>query len=319
MVKLKRIQLTLAFMIFTSLIFSSGLNVFADRKTQSDDISLSSGVSSFPVESVAATGGAASVAENSTYYTLKPDRRKCMSPMCGGYFVKRVNLSKTRCANGGSEDECYVSEIDWNGQPQVEPGRALLRGTMTVRADKRFGKLGTLKVTESWQAATENKPAGDFYRVRDRGLRCITFPCPTHLEAKLNANASRTVAGVDLSGAQATDTATSDAFMAMTSKDGILAAGSHERVTGPGGRSETLKASQFYLRSKPAQATNPKPGKPCVRTGCSGQVCADHNVITTCIYRAEYACYQKAKCERQVDGNCGFTKTPELTACLANK
>ena len=249
--------------------------------------------------------------DNSTYYTVRQDMRKCVSPMCGGFFVKRVNFPTTLCADGSSGGQCYVAEIDWNGQAQVDINKALLRGTIILLNNKRFGKLGNLKVTESWQAASDDTPSGDFYRTRDRGLRCITFPCPTHLEAKLNSIDNRAIAGVDLAGAHAADTTVSDAFQAMTSADGVIVAGSHEAVRGPAGKSETLKASQFYLRARPATAS-----KPCFPTGCSKQVCADHNVLTTCIWREEYSCYQNAKCERQADGNCGFTQTPELTSCL---
>lgn len=56
----------------------------------------------------------------------------------------------------------------------------------------------------------------------------------------------------------------------------------------------------------------------CHPTGCSGQSCSDQDIITTCEYRAEYVCYQKAKCERQSTGRCGWTQTPELLKCLAN-
>jgi hypothetical protein len=59
------------------------------------------------------------------------------------------------------------------------------------------------------------------------------------------------------------------------------------------------------------------PVNACRRSGCSGQICADQDVVTTCEFRPEYACYQKAACGRQPDGNCGFTSTPELTQCLA--
>lgn len=54
----------------------------------------------------------------------------------------------------------------------------------------------------------------------------------------------------------------------------------------------------------------------CIRTGCSGQICADQEMMTTCEFREEYACYQGAICERQANGECGFTPTEELTACL---
>lgn len=60
----------------------------------------------------------------------------------------------------------------------------------------------------------------------------------------------------------------------------------------------------------------------CVRGGCSGQLCVSaedvDSAITTCEYRAEYACYQAATCEVQATGECGFTKTDELNSCLAN-
>lgn len=60
----------------------------------------------------------------------------------------------------------------------------------------------------------------------------------------------------------------------------------------------------------------PKPA--CVVGGCSSEVCADHAVFSTCIFRPEYACYHAASCARQDDGNCGWTQTPALTQCIAD-
>jgi hypothetical protein len=54
----------------------------------------------------------------------------------------------------------------------------------------------------------------------------------------------------------------------------------------------------------------------CVRTGCSGQICADEEMVSTCDYRPEYACYKEADCERQADGKCGWTPSSALAACL---
>jgi eight-cysteine-cluster-containing protein len=56
----------------------------------------------------------------------------------------------------------------------------------------------------------------------------------------------------------------------------------------------------------------------CKVTGCSGQICADEDVVTTCEYKPEYACYKTAKCERQEDGKCGWTPSEDLVACLYN-
>ncbi|MCI0566340.1 hypothetical protein L0Y46_04065 [bacterium] len=66
----------------------------------------------------------------------------------------------------------------------------------------------------------------------------------------------------------------------------------------------------------PLTSGEPKPNGDCVITGCSGQVCADEEAITTCEYRPEYACYQNAACERQTNGECGWTETPALASCI---
>jgi hypothetical protein len=151
------------------------------------------------------------------------------------------------------------------------------------------------------------------YRVRDRSLRCITSPCPTHHEAKLNSTFSLNIAGVDLIGAGLGSNNAAVVLTAMTGPDAAIIAGSNVPVTGPGGRLLELKATQVYFRNR----TSVSNAKPCMKTGCSAAVCSDHELITTCEWRPEYACYQKATCERQPDGNCGFTRTRELTSCLA--
>lgn len=55
----------------------------------------------------------------------------------------------------------------------------------------------------------------------------------------------------------------------------------------------------------------------CVVTGCSSEVCSDQEVMTTCVYKEEYVCYEYAKCERQPGGDCGWTKTDEYSECLS--
>ena len=254
------------------------------------------------------------LASTSSFYSFRHDLRKCASPRCGGYFVKLVNEARTRCADNRWASECYVASIDWNGQAEPESDRALLRGTMRLQGDKN-GRYGVLRVTEVWQATSATEPSGTFFRVRDRGIRCIAAPCPTHHEARLNSTQGRDIAGVDLSGAGAPENLLGEATQAMTSTDGILVSGEHAPVTGPAGHSVTLKVTQFYLRAS-AGKTASGSLKPCVRSGCSNQICADHAVMTTCEFRPEYACYQKATCERQANGDCGFTPTPELNECL---
>jgi len=279
---------------------------------------------------------------NSAFYLVRRDLRRCASPMCGGYFIRRVNSGLTRCSNGRQMSECYVAHIDWSGIAEAEfekaigPNQpdpnasnftlseqvvdiaklngALMRGSI-VTIGNLFGRYGVLKIREVWYAANDEKPYGDFFRVRDLGIKCIAAPCPTHQEAKLNSPSTRKIAGVDLSEARAGEGAVEQAQTAMSSSTGIIVAGGHSTVTGPAGQGLMLKASQFYLQQEPKRSDAGL--KPCMKTGCSGQICSDHEVITTCEYRTEYECYKKATCERQVNGECGFTKTRELTDCLA--
>ena len=54
----------------------------------------------------------------------------------------------------------------------------------------------------------------------------------------------------------------------------------------------------------------------CNITGCSREICAEEEVMSTCQMRSEYVCYKSARCERQSSGQCGWTLTPKLNTCL---
>ncbi len=57
----------------------------------------------------------------------------------------------------------------------------------------------------------------------------------------------------------------------------------------------------------------------CRISGCSGQICAEEEMMSTCEYNPIYACYKSSevRCERQASGKCGWTETASLKACLA--
>lgn len=68
----------------------------------------------------------------------------------------------------------------------------------------------------------------------------------------------------------------------------------------------------------PTPVVTPTTPAKCYVGGCSGQICSDkEGVASTCEYREEYACYKDAKCERQNNGQCGWTNTAALTSCLS--
>ncbi len=81
----------------------------------------------------------------------------------------------------------------------------------------------------------------------------------------------------------------------------------------------------YTLDFSPKPQVNPYPSPTvttvsgCKRGGCSSQLCVptdSEDVVSTCEWRAEYGCYRDATCERQADGNCGFTMNDTLTSCL---
>jgi hypothetical protein len=63
----------------------------------------------------------------------------------------------------------------------------------------------------------------------------------------------------------------------------------------------------------------PKIGAGCQVGGCSAEVCGEDTgepIASNCIFKPEFACYKAAECKKQSDGKCGWTQTPELTACV---
>jgi len=55
----------------------------------------------------------------------------------------------------------------------------------------------------------------------------------------------------------------------------------------------------------------------CIRTGCSGEICAPESMASICLWLDWYACLSLTVCERQEDGNCAFTMTEAVQACMA--
>jgi len=284
------------------------------------------------------------VSSVSTYFWARRDLRKCASPMCGGYFVQRVNKLTTKCVDGIYRESCYVAQIDFGA---LEDGSAdLLRGTLGKSPDNGFGLF---TATEAYRGAYEHDssdalPSKAFYRVTDRGLRCIKAPCPQYHRAKLNQSYASNFDGLDLSQSGANDQQQDAAYEALYA-GGLYATGLVHNRGGVEGY--VFSAERFFLpvpvRTDACAAdadcpqiaciTAPCPSYACVggqcvlqpavkqchKGGCSGQICSDQaGVVTTCEFRAEYACYASASCEVQSDGTCGWTASPTLAACLAS-
>jgi eight-cysteine-cluster-containing protein len=261
------------------------------------------------------------IATTSTFYQARADLRRCVDPLCGGLWVKRVGRKLTKCADGKYANECYVPRVDLSAvglneeeqnvfATRFEANRGLVRGYIKAQTYGTFGNLGVLVAQEAWDAQSDADPVGTTYAVNDNGKRCFTFPCYSLHAAELNQTYSKDFSDLNLSQTGASDEAINAAYEALGKR--VLVTGSFKKVynAGPAGTALHLNATAFYL---PAQT---KGAAKCVVSGCSGQICASEPMVSTCEWREEYACYQTAECTVQADGQCGWTQTPELTSCL---
>jgi len=253
-----------------------------------------------------------------SYFTIRPDFRRCVSPVCGGWFVNPVNLRAMKCLDGSIKQECYVGadKINIPGlsitqiselRQAMSESKALIRGNLSAVVD-----YGLLQINDAWLSASDQAPKGRFVSITDNGIRCITTPCPSYDAQILNRHLVKSLASYDLSAVEASDEQLAAAQAAVNSKDGLPMAGRFVEVMGPAGSAQGIAANQFYLK------VESKEPKMCMPTGCSGQICADSNVNTTCEWRPEYACYRSASCSTQRNGDCGWVMDDELKRCLAN-
>ncbi|MCC6749273.1 MAG: hypothetical protein IT371_16540 [Deltaproteobacteria bacterium] len=202
-----------------------------------------------------------SLYSTSTYFSVRRDFRKCMSPLCGGYFVKRLNRTTTRCHDGVYAAECYAAELELSAlglsasdaasfEAEVASGRGLLRGRVVAHTYGSGGGswvLGQFKASEGWRAASANAPTGIFRRMTDNGIRCIKAPCFNLHGPRLNSTLTMDFSALDLRAAGATPEQLQKANEALLTRDGVIVAGL-ARTTRDGGR--TMVGSQFYLRVK---------------------------------------------------------------------
>jgi len=185
-----------------------------------------------------------------SYFRVRPDTRRCIYPLCGGFWIATVNKARTLCPEGGRKSECYVAEIDWAVVPSggsvgdlISTGHEpVLRGSLTLRDYPGFGNLGVLPALEAWRSATVLEAPQRVLRVRERG----TCKGPTMLDLcaqVLNSVREFALSTLDLSQVGATELQLIAADAAV--RDGRLLAAGAVEVNGRQG--STLVASQFYL------------------------------------------------------------------------
>jgi hypothetical protein len=181
-------------------------------------------------------------------YRVEPDARKCVSPLCGGYWVTLVNHSRTACSDGVLRKRCYVARAVDSRRQELGAGwptGTIVRADLESRRFAGFGELGVLVVADSRRPAGR-EPTGPVFRVRDLGIRCVQAPCFSLRAARLNKPRSVTLSDLDLRTARLSERDRDRAVAALSTPGGLFASGRVVR-TEDGGRK--LVVTRVYLRA----------------------------------------------------------------------
>lgn len=245
-------------------------------------------------------------AESERYYVVtRPDLRKCVHPLCGGVYVAEVNQDESTCFGDAVAPDCYAAELDLDAlgldealttevRDQAKGGQVLLRGSLEAyEANGNPFGVARLEVKAAWRAVTDNPPSGSFYQIKDSGIVCITFPCPSISQLTLNVGDVTNLGSVDLTTSGASDadlTLASNAIFA----GGLVVSGSHQLIEGPGGQASELLASNVFLpvgdeAGEVCGNAVCGPGTTCCNASCgmcvpAGGVCSQQACAPTCAH-----------------------------------
>src|SRR3990167_1352304 len=124
-----------------------------------------------------------------SYVVLRRDLRRCVAPLCGGYWAHDVNRANL--------NERYVSALDFTNSNLLPEHQDDVRNAGDFEG-VLYGKLGpaearfntrTFLVTSAWRGMPGvkfNQPADTFYRVVSTSIQCFAAPCPTLSATKLH-------------------------------------------------------------------------------------------------------------------------------------
>ena len=184
------------------------------------------------------------------FFSARPDFRKCVSPLCGGYFVKKVNRPVTRCADGRIRRECYVAELKLPAgtiKPNLGFGDSLLlQGRIKPKEFDNFGNLGEFVAKKAWSSRGE-RPRGRYVAIENNGILCITSPCFSFDQYILNRRYQKDISSYELekSGASKKDIEIANKLLA--NGEALPAVGYNRRYKGFAGTGVKFIATQFFL------------------------------------------------------------------------
>ena len=229
-----------------------------------------------------------------------------------GFVLQRLNRSTTTCGTNTAKASCTVSTLDWSeaALSDASVGKFVDATGLTGEHAIVRGRFASTRfiVTEAWLAESTTVAGGVFAKITPSGIECITTPCPTMKEHSLNNSFTANISAIDWSYSELSERQISTFTTEISSPYGTIIAGDRYTLSHSSQKGRTATAA-FHRLVEDA---------PCYRGGCSDEICSDQQgVVSTCIWKPEYACDQAAACERQSTGECGFTQDDAFNACIA--
>jgi hypothetical protein len=180
---------------------------------------------------------------------VRRDVRKCMAPMCGGYFLSPVQKTTLKCADGVTRASCYVATLDLSALGlagtalnasapyQNQTGEKLIvRGTA-----KAAGTYGTFVVTEAHRAATAAAAGATFYVVKLANTETFN---------KINTTSTRIAHNFTIATTAGDATARFNAITELKTATGLVTAGTFKTLHAR----NTFTATTLFLKVPPAAA-----------------------------------------------------------------
>ena len=210
--------------------------------------------------------------EPTNFYSARSDLRKCPSPMCGGYFIKKLNQAKTLCADGSFAKECYVASANFdefgiNSFPfsSEDTTPYIFKGEQRLEPFKGFKGLGVFEVSEAYKAVTDNAASGNFYGLENLGIVCITSPCFSYEAHLLNRKTVLDISGVDFSLiGPADDEVVDQALQDLADGEVVLISGEVRFVDGFAGIGRQMYVTQLYTPVASPSSIDVEPLTKCV-------------------------------------------------------
>jgi hypothetical protein len=204
----------------------------------------------------------------SAYFSIRADLRKCAYPMCGGWFLSRLNSSTTQCHDGSTATSCYTPVLDWTNSGLDDTQQAALSEAANHAARSpgvyaivlgQFARtnttpdptLGRFVISEAWVSDGDGVSSGTFVKVQDNGLRCFAAPCPNLTETTLNTSQTTNIAEVDWTPSGLTEAQIEDCNQDMYGPDGLVIAGDRYTTTVNGTAAKGRTVTAAYQRLVP--------------------------------------------------------------------